>query len=173
MDTEMQDKEKQTQEAGKDKALQAKARLEQVKSSRGKAVRTAIAAIVVAAAAICACVLIFKGQGSRTMTAYLGIGDVTFIDKSRQEDGYYVTFQAAEYNCLPEELNKNGVTIRINQEIYDALALNVKYSAATISFTMPVRIASKAGYREADGNLNVLWQEGVLAEYGRVISLVW
>lgn len=184
MDKNVQEKEKQVQveadkdkadkdKVDKDKALQAKARLDQLKSSRGRAVRISIAAVAVAVVAICVCVLVFRGLGSRTTSAYVSLGDVTFIDKSRQGDEYFVTFQAAEYNCLPEELNENGVTIRINREIYDALALNVKYSAATVSFTVPVRIASRAGYREADGNLNALWREDILSEYGRVISLVW
>lgn len=147
--------------------------LVELKEGKKKYKMIAAAAVAVAVLAVLLCIYIYSLQYNRRLTVIAPVGDIVFVEKHRDEEDCFVTFQAAEYNRIPAEVNMQGITIQIEPEFYDILVLNAEYASANIVFEVPQGVARKAGYDEAQANIQNLWTEDILKKYTSVRSIVW
>lgn len=139
----------------------------------GKAKRFAIVAAIAAVAVFLLCAYIYSLVNNRIMGVVAMVGDVTILDKYRDGEDNYVTFRAESYNMIPSDLNEKGITVRMERELYDAIAIDVKYGTANILFRVPYSVARKAGYEEEQANVQVLWTEDILNKYAWIKTVVW
>jgi hypothetical protein len=130
-------------------------------------------AVAVAVAVLLLCSYIYSLINNRIMSVVAMVGDVTILDKYREGEDNFVNFRAGSYNLIPSKLNEDGITIRIEKELYDAIALDVKYGLANIVFQVPYSVAKKAGYVESQGNVQVLWTEDIVNKYAWIRAIVW
>lgn len=140
-------------------------------SDRNIMIRT----IVIAAAAVLVLLLIciWVISLNRKLTVIAPIGNITFIDKHRENDICYVTFEAADFNRIPKEMNEQGITVMVDQATYDLIALDVEYGSANVVFEVPKSAAGKAGYDESLMNIQNLWTDKILTDYATIRSIVW
>lgn len=140
-------------------------------SDRSIMIRT----IVIAAAAVMVLLIICVWVISlnRKLTVIAPIGNITFIDKHRENDICYVTFEAADFNRIPKEINEQGITVMVDQATYDLIALDVEYGSANVVFEVPKSAAGKVGYDESLMNIQNLWTDKILTDYATIRSIVW
>ncbi|MDL2302479.1 hypothetical protein LJC58_09005 [Lachnospiraceae bacterium OttesenSCG-928-D06] len=110
---------------------------------------------------------------NKNITVVTTIGSITFTDKQKNGEECYVTFQAADYNLIPDSLNEKGITIKVDGDTYHALALDVDYAYANVVFQIPKSAANKAGYDESSANIQALWNKDILEKYAQIQSIVW
>lgn len=135
--------------------------------------RAAIAAGAILCLALIICIIVGVSQYNKRMTIIAPIGDITFLDKYQQDGEYYVTFQAAEYNRIPSEMNDKGINIKVEAEAYQLLVLNEKYDSASVVFEVPQGMAKKAGYSQEELNIQTLWTEEIISKYTELKTIIW
>ena len=156
-----------------EKNEQLKQAVDKLNLKKDKAVKFGIIAGVIAVLAICICIYIYRVDYNKKLTVIVPIGDLTFIDKSREGEGYYVTFTAADYNRIPDSVNEKGARVRVDRETYDILVLKVEYDSADVVFEVPQGVARKAGYSAESTNYQSLWTQDILAKYTTIKTIVW
>lgn len=147
--------------------------VEKLSLKKNMAVKFGIAAAVVAVIAIVVSIYIYRADYNKRITVIVPIGDLTFTEKTRDENHYYVTFQAADYNRIPAAVNEKGARVGVEKEIYDILALEVEYDSADVIFEVPQGVARKAGYSAESMNYQTLWTDDILQKYTTIKSIVW
>lgn len=147
--------------------------VDKAKLKKNKTVKFGIIAGVIAVLAILICVYIYRADYYKKLTVIVPVGDLTFTDKSREDDSYYVTFTAADYNRIPSEVNEKGARVRVDRETYDILVLKVEYDSADVIFEVPQGVARKVGYSPESTNYQSLWTEDILAKYTTIKTIVW
>lgn len=163
----------QADKKDKDQEIKNRLKMEKMEQGRKRARIIAFAAVLVAAAAILIAVGIYRADYSKVITVISTVGDVTFTNKFRDEDGCYVTFVAADYNRIPEAWQESGVRIKIDSGMYDILVLDIEYDTANIVFEVPQGIARKAGFSQEDMNVQSLWTDEILQQYTSVRNIIW
>jgi len=142
-------------------------------AGKKKPVKAIVILVVIAILLVAGSSFVYTWMNNRTIDVVASIRDITFVDKQKSGDDYYVTFQAADYNLLPEGLNENGIMVKASADIYNAIVLDVGYGSANIVFQVPASVARKAGFQEEQANVQVLWTEDILGKYARIQSVVW
>lgn len=132
-----------------------------------------IIAAVVLAAILAVLIYVYSLSQKQIITVVTTIGNLTFTDKQKTDEDYTITFQAADYNFLPEEMNTKGITTHISSEIYDAIALDTEYRYANILFEVPRNVARKAGFDKEKANTQALWTPEILQKYSKIQTAVW
>lgn len=156
-----------------DKEMGYQQKLEKLQTGRSRAILLASAAAAIAVIAIIVCIYSYRSWYNSKITMIIPIGEITFVDKYQEDERYYITFQAADYNRVPTQLNGKGICVQVEKEVYDILALDIKYNSANVVFEVPKGVARKVGYEEEKLNVQNLWTEDVLMNYTTLKSIVW
>lgn len=156
-----------------DKEMGYQQKLERLQTGRSRAILLASAAAAIAVIAIIVCIYSYRSWYNSKITMIIPIGEITFVDKYQEDERYYITFQAADYNRIPAQLNGKGICVQVEKEVYDILALDIKYNSANVVFEVPKGVARKVGYEEEKLNVQNLWTEDVLMNYTTLKSIVW
>lgn len=147
--------------------------IQKLKLGKNKASKIGVIAAVTAVVVLALSIYIYTVQYNKTITIIAPVGDITFQDKFKDGDRYFVVFQAADFNRIPEAVSSKGITMQVDGPTFDLLALNVEYGTANVVFEVPQGVARKAGYLAEEVNVQVLWTEEILSKYATMRTIIW